>query len=43
MYEKPELQRYGTFREVTQAGTSSGIGDTTGGIWRFLLTSPRTS
>jgi hypothetical protein len=43
MYEKPDLQRFGTFREVTQGGVSSGWGDTTGGIWRFLTTSPRTS
>jgi hypothetical protein len=43
MYQKPELQRYGTFREVTQAGDSSGFGDTSGGIWRFLTSSPSTS
>ena len=43
MYQKPSLQRFGTFREVTRGGTRSGFGDTGGGIWRFLLTSPTTS
>lgn len=43
MYQKPVVQRFGSFREVTQAGTSGGIGDTSGGIWRFLTTSPSTS
>jgi hypothetical protein len=43
MYEKPCLERFGTFREVTLAGTQSGFGDTSGGIWRFLTSSPSTS
>ena len=43
MYQKPVVQRFGTFREVTQAGTVSGWGDTTGGIYRFLNSSPSTS
>ena len=43
MYQKPVVQRFGSFREVTQAGTESGFGDTTGGIWRFLTSSPSTS
>lgn len=43
MYQKPELQRFGTFREVTQGGTSSGFGDTSAGVWRFLTTRPSTS
>jgi len=43
MYSKPTIQRFGTFREVTRAGTRSGFGDTTGGIWRFLTSSPSTS
>ncbi len=42
MYEKPELTRYGTFREITKAGTQLGFGDTAG-VWEFLLTSPSTS
>lgn len=28
MYSKPTLQRFGTFREITQAGIESGFGDT---------------
>jgi len=43
MYQKPSLRRFGTFREVTRAGTMSGFGDTGGGIYRFLTTSPTTS
>jgi hypothetical protein len=43
MYSKPTIQRFGTFREVTRAGASSGFGDTTGGIYRFLTSSPSTS
>lgn len=43
MYEKPRIERFGTFREVTQAGVEAGFGDTTGGIWRFLTSNPSTS
>ena len=43
MYHKPSLQRFGTFREVTRGGTHRGFGDTSGGIFRFLLSSPTTS
>jgi hypothetical protein len=43
MYCKPKVEKFGTFREVTRAGTQSGWGDTTGGIYRFLTSSPSTS
>ena len=34
MYMKPALQRFGTFREITQAGVEFGYGDLGGGYWR---------
>lgn len=43
MYQKPSLERFGTFREVTRSGTQWGFGDTGGGLWQFFLTSPSTS
>lgn len=44
MYQKPSLQRFGTFREVTRSGTQLGFGDTSAGSWiAFLITSPSTS
>lgn len=45
MYEKPTLQRYGTFREVTRGGSSSGNFDTSASNWiEFFFTgSPGTS
>jgi len=43
MYQKPVVQRFGSFREVTQSGTRGGFGDTSGGIWTFLTTSPSPS
>lgn len=43
MYKKPTIQRFGTFRDVTRAGTQAGWGDTTGGIYRFLTSRPSTS
>ena len=32
MYEKPKLQRYGSFRELTQSGGNSGYD-----IWGLLI------
>ena len=43
MYQKPVVQRFGTFREVTQSGVAWGFGDTGGGFWQFILTRPSTS
>jgi len=37
MYEKPSLQRFGTFREVTRGGSSSGNFDSSHSNWRVLL------
>ena len=42
MYQKPAIQRFGTFREVTKAGEELGFGDTAG-VWQFFLTAPSTS
>ena len=39
MYEKPFLQRFGTFREVTRGGSRSGAFDSSGSNWfEFFLT-----
>lgn len=42
-YIKPTIEKLGSFREITRAGTELGFGDTSGGIWRFLITAPGTS
>jgi hypothetical protein len=42
MYEKPTLQRFGTFREITLAGVEFGYGDPGGGYWKFEVYSPPT-
>lgn len=39
MYSKPTLQRFGTFREITLAGTEPGFGDT-GSYWAFFFLAP---
>ncbi len=39
MYEKPSLQRFGTFREVTRGGSRSGNFDSSHSNWaEFLFT-----
>jgi hypothetical protein len=43
MYQKPSLQRFGTFREVTRGGVRRGFGDSSGGFFRFIHTRPTTS
>ena len=44
MYEKPTLQRYGTFREVTRGGSNSGNFDSSASNWiEFFFSGPRTS
>ena len=34
MYEKPSLQRFGTFRDLTRAGLTAGTGDPSSS-WAF--------
>ncbi|TVR59520.1 MAG: lasso RiPP family leader peptide-containing protein [Gemmatimonadales bacterium] len=34
MYQKPTLQRFGTFRELTRSGQTAGVGDSAA-FWSF--------
>lgn len=44
MYQKPQIERFGTFRELTRGGSSSGNFDSSASNWiEFFLTGPASS
>lgn len=44
MYQKPQIERFGTFRELTRGGSTSGNFDSSASNWiQFLFTGPAAS